>query len=173
MRFSSLLNVDSKQIKTRSFEYRGQQFSVRIPTIGEIEAFEARLRRAKDEVAQIGQIYDKRRQALAESDEVIFTDSDVLIKGISLREQAKNQYISELRIAWLFNLLVKVNDDGLGDLTYDDIAQELPMQLQTEIVDLISKAMHPEAEETKKNSLEAAPDNSTSTSWPMAGDQKI
>lgn len=172
-RFGQIFNVDTQQIKTRTFECHGQQFRVRIPTIGQIERFENYLKDAKDNKVDIAAIYQKRKEGLTPSDNVVFLEDDVMIKGISLREQAKNQYISELRITWLFNLLVKVHDDGQGDLTYADIAAELPMQLQTEIVELISKAMAPETEEVKKNSLEAAQDSSTSTSWPTAGTQTL
>ena len=173
MRFTQVLGVNTEQIKTRSFEYRGQTFKVKIPTIGQIEAFENFLKTAKNDAVAIEAIYQKRKDGLVASEQIVFTESDVLVEGKSLRELATNQHVSELRITWLFNLLVKVHDDGLGDLTYADINAELPMQLQTDIVDCISKAMVPEVEETKKNSTAAPADSSTSTSWPMAGDQTI
>lgn len=155
--------IDVEKIKTRVFEYGGHVFRVRIPTMGEINAYEEKLEAEKGNTEAINKIYLERAKGLVAGEDVEILADDIKVKGRSLKESALNEYISQIRITWLFNLLVKENDDGLGDLTYEDISADLPIQIQIEMVDLIAKTMHPDLEETKKKSTVTPPSSSDST----------
>ena len=172
-RLSNVLSINSNEIKTRAFEYHGQQFRVRIPTIGEIEQFENDLKEQSENLFDLDALYEKRKSQFEPSDDVVFKADDVWVKGQGLRSIVKAELSGRLRITWLFNLLEKKADDGLGPLTYEDIAAELPMKIQTDLIDKISKAMAPELEEVKKNSLEAPAASSTSTSSPTPAGQNV
>ena len=172
-RLSSVLSINPTEIKTRSFEYHNQVFRVRIPTIGEIEQFENDLKDLAEDKVAIDALYEKRRSQFKEDEDTVLKDDEVWVKGRALRDIVKSEYIGRLRITWLFNLFEKKNDDGLGPLTYEDIASELPMQIQTELVDLIGRVMAPELEEVKKNSLGTPAANSTSTSSPIVAGPNV
>ena len=165
-RLSAALNINAVEIKTRAFEYHGQQFRVRIPTLGEIESFESDLKVQSEDKAKLEELYQKRKDQFKEDQDVVIKDDEVWVKERPLRDIVKAEYIGRIRITWLFNLLETKVDDGLGALTYEDISEELPMSVQTDIIELISKAMSPELEEVKKNSLETPAVNSTSTALP-------
>lgn len=162
-KLSNRFNLDVEKIKTRSFTYGGHIFKVKVPLMGEINGFETRLIEEKANVAAIEAIYQERIKGLELGDKVTQTENDWIVAGRSVREAASSEHVSRVRITWLFNLLVKENDDGLGDLSYDDIAADLPIQIQVDIIERISQTLHPDPEEAKKNSGEVVQSSSVST----------
>lgn len=151
MRLGNSFNVDTQALRIKSFEYGGHTFRVKVPTLAEHEALLMKIEDVKDNQTALEEIYAKRTMGLEASESVVFQDNDVIVEGRSMREAAKNELMSQAQITGFFNLLVKEVDDGLGDLTYQDINDELPLSVQLELMKRIADAVSPNLDDAKKN----------------------
>lgn len=143
-------------IRTKTFEYGGHTFKVKIPTTAETEAMYDRIKVVPDDEAE------KRYQEMAkgfidnkdkyqDDPEVVFEDNDIKVKEYSLRQTAKNKVMTETRIVEMFRLMLpKDADFDMSQVSYQDIDEIFPLAVQLEIVDEITKLIAPNYGETRK-----------------------
>ncbi len=144
-------------IFTRSFELGGHTFKVRIPFVAEADAIYQKVNNPDDE--HINRIYSQLIEPLAAfkdktdpDSEIEFTDDDVIVKGRSMKEAAKNKAITENRVVEYIKLLVPEHPDmTLSDLTYEEVEAEFPWSVQIALIEKISEAISPGYKETRGN----------------------
>ena len=143
-------------IRTKTFEYGGHTFKVKIPTTAETEAMYDRIKVVPDDEAE------KRYQEMAKpfldnkaeyekEQDIVFEENDVKVKNYSLRETAKNKAMTENRIVEMFRLLLpKESEFDMSQVTYQDIEEIFPFSVQLEMMDEIASLISPNYGETKK-----------------------
>lgn len=141
-------------IRTKSFEIKGNKFTVRVPLASEkAEIDKSTFDISEDEVnVRYKEMTDVIRESLLSQpvDGIEITENDVIINGSSSRDNVKSLLRMERKIVKYFHLLVP-DDGSTVDFTYKDIDEELPLQLQLEIVEKISEAIEPNYREARKN----------------------
>ena len=79
-----------------------------------------------------------------------YQDNDVLIKGTSYQETAKNKVIMENRITGLFKLLVPEEQGfDMSTITYEMIEELFPFPVQLQIMEEINAVISPNYKESK------------------------
>lgn len=148
------LNIDA--IRIRGFEFNGQKLRVRVPTSIEAESLYEKTKEPSNEL--IDQKYQlivkpflEKKEEFKNNKEFVITDDDVIVQGKSMKEMAKNQAITELRIVETFKLLVSGDGGKLDDLTYEDIDQDMPLPIQLDLMRRITEIISPGYEENRKN----------------------
>ena len=143
-------------IRTKTFEYGGHTFKVKIPTTAETEAMYERIKVVPDEEAEkryqemAKPFFDNKDQYTNDPD-VVFEENDVKVKDYSLRETAKNKAMTENRIVEMYRLLLpKEAEFDMSQVTYPDIDEIFPFKVQLEMVDEIASLIAPTYGETKK-----------------------
>jgi hypothetical protein len=144
-------------IFTRSFELGGHTFKVRIPFVSEADQIYQKVNNPDE--AHIERIYKELSEpllALKDTEsidsEIQFTETDVLVKGRSMREAAKNKAMTENRVVEYIKLLVPEQPDmSLDDLTYEEVEAEFPWTVQLAMIEKISEAISPGYKETRGN----------------------
>lgn len=146
-----------QNIFTRSFELGGHNFKVRIPFVAESDKIYQKVNNPDE--AHIDRIYNQLIEPLlalknepdADS-EIQFQDNDVIVKGRSMREAAKNKAITENRVVEYIKLLVPEQPDmTLDDLTYEEVEAEFPWTVQLALIEKISEAISPGYKEARGN----------------------
>jgi len=149
MKLASALKFEDT-LRIREFELRGNKFSVRVPVTSEMEALIKRIDDISNEEYQ--KRFDKMRSNFngAEMEGIEIKDDDVIVDGNSIKDTVKSVLKMEKRIVEYFKLLVPVegNFDGV---TYEDIENEFPLQVQFELIEKISDAIQPGYKDAKKN----------------------
>ncbi len=144
-------------IFTRSFELGGHTFKVRIPFVAEADKIYQKVN--NPETAHIEKIYKEltdplmslKDQVNADS-EIEFVNDDVIVKGRSMREAAKNKAMTENRVVEYIKLLLPEHPDmTLNDLTYEEVEAEFPWTVQIALIEKISEAISPGYKETRGN----------------------
>lgn len=156
-KLSKSLGFDSKKLLTRSFEFNGQNFRVKVPLAVEAEEMykkvenppEDRVEAKFQEITK--ELYEKRDSLEELKENVKFTENDILINDKSMREMAKIQVSTEIRIVESIKLLIPVDNTDLSDITYSDIELEFPLPVQLQLVKRIAEVISPNYEENKKN----------------------
>ena len=142
----------SSLLKTKTFELGGHTFKVRIPLVKEIAEMDSRIENI--DASKIEAKYQKLSEPFRKLDEVVegltITKNDVIVDGRSCRELAKTALQSEQRVLEYVRLLVVENGD-LSEITYEDIENEFPFQIQLELVSKINEAIQPGYKESRKN----------------------
>lgn len=141
----------------RSFELGGHTFKVRIPYVEEADRMYKKIFSPDEE--QVERIYQELAEPLAkfkdmptEESEFEFLENDILIKGKSLRETAKNKVMTENRVVEYIKLLVPETPDmSLDDITYAEIEAEFPWTVQLALVEKITEAISPGYKEARGN----------------------
>jgi len=86
-------------------------------------------------------------------EDVVFTDNDILLKGTSLRETAKNKAILENRILSLIKLIMPEEEGfDMSTITYDMIEELFPFSIQIQLIEEISLVISPSYKTTKGKS---------------------
>jgi hypothetical protein len=146
---SKALKFDPLKIRTRTFEFAGQLFRIKVPTVTETDALvaswenfdENELRRQFENLSNP----IKETLALASEEEkakVIITEEDMVVEGKSLLETAKNALRIKNQVLSLFKLLIPVNpEDNFDTLTYEEIEEWLPLPIQLSLLDEMKKAI--------------------------------
>lgn len=156
-KFSKSFGINTAQLRTRKFEINGQTFNVRIPLASEAEEMFKRSENPDPEQVEIKyqaltkDLLAKKDVLTSEDSGVTFTDNDIKIGDSSMRELAKNQASTEIRIVESFKLLIPVDGTSFSDLTYDEIDAEFPLPVQLTLVKKIAEVISPSYEETRKN----------------------
>lgn len=137
-RLASAFKINDS-IRTKEFMLGGFPFKVRIPLDKELEAITQRF--------------------VSPSEEAIKARMDkmtALLKGEKLEDTGitKESVISvlqmEQKITEYFKLLIPVEGD-ISDLTYDEISEEFPLQVQIELLSKITEVIQPGYKDARKN----------------------
>ena len=154
-RLTKSLNINNDVVRIREFELNGQKFRVRVPLSNEAEAIYEKTKEpdavlVEEKYKEIADPVLPNKEELSKSEEFVFTDNDIVIKGQSMREMAKNKVVTELRILETFKLLVTADNSSLSDLTYKEIDEEFPLPIQLTILKRITEIISPGYEEARK-----------------------
>jgi len=144
-------------IFTRTFELGGHTFKVRIPFVAEADKIYEKI--SNPDEKHIEEIYSKLAEPIlkfkdsADPDsEIEYQENDILVKGRSMREAAKNKAITENRVVEYIKLLIPEDPEmKLDDLTYEEVEAEFPWTVQIALVEKISEAISPGYKETRGN----------------------
>jgi hypothetical protein len=151
------LGINPDNVRIRDFELGGQKFRVRVPLTIEAEAIFNRTQNpdeklVDDKYQEIAKpLLELREKFEAEQGDIVYTDNDIIVKEKSMREMAKAQASTQLRILETFKLLVPIDNSDMNDLTYEDINNEFPLPIQLTMVKKITEIISPSYEESKKN----------------------
>lgn len=144
-----------REILTRKFELGGHTFKVRIPLVSESDVIYKRI--MEPDAARVDEIYKQMIEPLVKfkdqtSEEFEFKDDDVLVQGRSLKEAAKIKAQTETRIVEYIKLLVpEMEGASLEDLTYADVENEWPLNVQLVLCEKIGEVISPGYKETRGN----------------------
>jgi hypothetical protein len=86
----------------------------------------------------------------AKQDNVEVTEDDVIVDGKSSKETIISIIQMEQRITEYVKLLVPVNGE-ISDLTYSEIEEVFPLQVQLELLERIMDCIQPGYKEAQKN----------------------
>lgn len=144
-------------IFTRTFELGGHTFKVQIPSIAQSDKIYQQVMNPSDDV--VDSLYQKMVEPLltfkdsaTPEDEVEYLDDDVIVKGRSMREAAKNKAMTEAKITEYIKLLVPENPENtMDDITYADVEAEFPLPIQLALVEKISEVISPSYKESRGN----------------------
>lgn len=153
-RLSSALGTGA-EFRIKKFELGGHNFRVRVPLVFESDAIHSRI--IKPDNAVIDKIYLELTKSLeefkaTENADLVFTDTDVVVSGRSMREAATNKAMMEARIVEMVRLLQ--SDDpanNLDNITYAEIELEWPLSVQRALVEKISEVISPIYKEVRGN----------------------
>lgn len=140
----------SDSLRTKTFEIKGNKFTVKVPLSQEKLAIDTSITDiTEDEVnARFLEMTEPFKDTEIEGIEK--KDDDIIVFGSSAKETARAILQLEKKITLYFKFLVP--DEGeSNDFTYEDIDAELPLQLQLEIVEKITEAIEPNYKEARKN----------------------
>ena len=141
---------DSNSLRIKSFVLGEHTFKVRVPVSKELEQMQERISAVDTEKAEAR--FQKMKDSIKQDVEgVIVSEDDVHVDGRSMRELVKTISQLENRVVEYIKLLVPPTDQTLADITYDEIEEEWPMQVQLEMIDKISDAIQPGYKEARKN----------------------
>jgi hypothetical protein len=145
--FGTKFNKDA--LRTRSFEFAGHTFKVRVPLTAESDAMFERLKTPDD--AAVEKFYKELSKDFTESsDTVQITDDDVMIDGRSLREAAKSKVLIQARITEMIRLLVPEEQGyDMSTVTYDMVDELFPFAIQMQLMELIGETVSPNYNTTK------------------------
>lgn len=146
---------DKDAVRTKTFEYNGHTFQVKIPLTVEYENLFANVQDVSEE--KVKQYYDeltkefiKNKDGLDPELGVIIKDNDIEIQGRSMMETAKSKAITENRILAMIRLLVPENKQfDMSIVTYEMVEELFPFSVQLELVELIGKTISPNYKEQK------------------------
>jgi len=148
--------LNKEALRTRKFEFNGHTFKVKVPLTVETDAISERTNNL-DEV-KLNEYYaeltkeftDNKADILDKTKDIEFTETDVIVKGRSLRETAKNKLLMETRILEMFKLLVPEEEGfDMNTITYSMIEELFPFTIQMQLLELISDTISPSYKETK------------------------
>lgn len=155
-KLTNKLGLNTDAIRIRSFEFNGQKLRVRVPTSSEAELLYEKTKEPSDELINkkyelIVKPFLGKKEELESNKDFVITNDDVVFQGKSMKEMAKNQAITELRIVETFKLLVSGDGGNLDDLTYEDIDQDMPLPIQLDLMRRITETISPGYDENRKN----------------------
>ena len=155
--FSNALgkSFNKDAIRIRSFELGGHTFRIKVPLTSDFDAMQNRIKVIDDAVVQkhydemSKPFLDHKEDFLKEGD-VEFKDDDILLKGTSLKETAKNKAITENRILELFKFIVPEEEGfDMNTITYEMIDELFPFSIQLQVLENINEVISPSYKATK------------------------
>jgi hypothetical protein len=141
----------SDSLRTKTFELAGHTFKVRVPLTREMELIQERIENIDESEFKVR--FEKMTASFKDSTElegIVVTDDDVIIEGRSTRELVKSIMQMENRTVEYIKLIVPEHDN-LDDITYKEIDEEWPFQVQLEVLNKISEAIQPGYKDSRKN----------------------
>jgi hypothetical protein len=141
------LNKDTLRIRT--FTLGGHTFKVKVPLTAETDAIYERSKvmdeaKAQKYYAELSKEFVDNKDKYADDKEVEYKENDVLIRGKSLMETARNKVLTQNRITEMVRLLVPENKDfDMSQVTYEEIDELFPFSIQLELLDEINSAISP------------------------------
>lgn len=141
---------DTNTLRVKTFTLGGHTFKVRVPLSREMDAIQEKIDTVDQDV--LASRFAKTTESFRgnETDNVIITDDDVVVDGRSSKELVKTLCLMENRITEYVRLLVP-ESGTLDDITYADIDEEWPLQVQFELIEKIVEAIQPGYKDTRKN----------------------
>jgi hypothetical protein len=156
-KFGKSFGINTAQLRTRKFEINGQAFNVRIPLATEAEEMFKKSETPDPEHIET-KYKELTKDLMAKMDVlkgkdsgVVFTDDDIKVGDNSMRDLAKSQAGTEVRIVESFKLLIPVDNSDFSNLTYEEINSEFPLPVQLTLVKKIAEVISPNYEEVRKN----------------------
>lgn len=148
-RLGSAFNLNGA-LRTKTFELGGHTFKVKVPLTSELDEMFARIIQVDENIVKerLKKMTDALTKEPIEGVEV--TKDDVIVNGASTKETVVSVLKMERKITEYIKLLVPENGD-LSELTYDDIEQEFPLQIQLELIEKITEAIQPGYKDARKN----------------------
>ena len=147
--FGKKYSIDA--LRTKTFELGGHVFKVRIPLTKEMDDIQERIK--KIDQADAKARFDSMTASFKDStglEGVVVTDDDVIIEGRSTRELVESIIQMENRTVEYIKLIVPENGT-LDDITYKEIDEEWPFQVQIEILNKITEVIQPGYKDSRKN----------------------
>jgi len=144
-------NYASDSLRTKTFELAGHTFKVRVPLTREMELIQERIENIDE--SEFKARFEKMTASFKDStalEGIVITDDDVIIEGRSTRELVKSIMQMENRTVEYIKLIVPEHDN-LDDITYKEIDEEWPFQVQLEVLNKISEAIQPGYKDSRKN----------------------
>jgi hypoxanthine-guanine phosphoribosyltransferase len=141
----------SDSLRTKTFELGGHTFKVRVPLTREMELIQERIEIIDE--SEYKTRFEKMTTSFKDStavEGIVVTDDDVIIEGRSTRELVRSIMQMENRTVEYIKLIVPEHDN-LDDITYKDIDEEWPFQVQLEVLNKISEAIQPGYKDSRKN----------------------
>ena len=148
-RLSSALKLNDA-IRTKTFEIKGNKFTVKVPLAQEKLAIDTSILDIPDEVVQAR--FEEMTKPFKDTkiEGIEHKDGDIIVFGNSAKETARSIIQLERKIESYFKFLVL--EEGVNaNFTYKEIEEELPLQLQLEVVEKIVEAIEPNYREARKN----------------------
>jgi hypothetical protein len=148
-KLSSAFNLKDS-IRIKSFELGGHTFKVKVPLNKDLEEIIKRITDIPQEI--VAARLKKMTDALTDSviDGVEIKDDDVIVDGRSTKETVISVIQMERRITEYMKLLVPENG-SIDDITYEEIDEVFPLQVQLEIIEKITEAIQPGYKDARKN----------------------
>jgi hypothetical protein len=142
-------NLNTDALRTRTFEFNGHTFKVRVPLTVESDLMFERLKSCDE--AMVEKYYLELSKDITEpSDKVQITENDVIIDGRSLRDAAKNKVLIQQRIVEMIKLLVpEENGFDMATITYAMVEELFPFAIQVQLMELIGETVSPNYNTTK------------------------
>ena len=144
-------NYASDSLRTKTFELAGHTFKVRVPLTREMELIQERIENIDE--SEYKARFEKMTASFKDStalEGIVITDDHVIIAGRSTRELVKSIMQMENRTVEYIKLIVPEHDN-LDDITYKEIDEEWPFQVQLEVLNKISEAIQPGYKDSRKN----------------------
>jgi hypothetical protein len=141
----------SDSMRTKTFELAGHTFKVRVPLTKEMELIQKRIEIIDE--SDYKTRFEKMTASFKDNtalEGVVITDDDVIIESRSTRELVRSIMQMENRTVEYIKLIVPEHDN-LDDITYKDIDEEWPFQVQLEVLNKISEAIQPGYKDSRKN----------------------
>ena len=136
-RLATAFKLDDS-IRTKEFELGGFKFKVRVPLDKELEDITKRFLSPSDEL--INARMDKMKELLGGEDPDMEINKDNVISVLRM-EQKITEYVRLL-----------VPEEGtIADITYEEISEEFPLQVQLELLNKITEAIQPGYKDARKN----------------------
>jgi hypothetical protein len=138
-------------LRTKTFELAGHIFKVRIPLTKEMDEIQERIKLVDQ--ADVQARFEKMTATFKDStaiEGVVVTEDDVIIEGRSTRELVESMIQMENRTTEYIRLLIP-ETGSLDDITYKEIDEEWPFQVQLEILNKITEAIQPGYKDSRKN----------------------
>jgi 6-pyruvoyl-tetrahydropterin synthase len=148
-RLGSAFNLNGS-LRTKTFELGGHTFKVKVPLTSELDEMFSRI--AKVDENAVKERLKKMTDALTKEpiDGVEITEDDVIVNGASTKQTVISVLQMENKITEYIRFLVPENGD-LSSLTYEEIDQEFPLQIQLELIEKITEAIQPGYKDARKN----------------------
>lgn len=156
-KFSAALGAKYEEnrmsIMTRAFVLGDHTFKVKVPSVGEMEIMNEKLKNPDQE--EIDLVY---KEITADIEglrneinfDVRFEKDDIFIGDRSMKEAAKNKVVVKYRITQYMKLIVPDSGASLDDLTYQDIEDEFPFAIQMQFMDKILEVLSPSYKEIRE-----------------------
>jgi len=136
-RLATAFKLDDS-IRTKEFELGGFKFKVRIPLDKELEDITKRFLSPSDEL--INARMAKMKALLGEESSDMELNKESVISVLRM-EQKITEYV---------RLLVP-NEGSIADITYEEISEEFPLQVQLELLNKITEVIQPGYKDARKN----------------------
>ena len=145
-------------LRVRTFEMSGHTFKVKIPLTTEYESILESIKIIDDNKAnkyydELSKEFINNKSEFEKQEDVLFTDNDVILKGTSLRETAKNKVLMENKILALIKLIVPEEEGfNMSTITYEMVEELFPLSIQIQLIDEIGNVISPSYKSIKGKS---------------------
>ena len=152
--FGSKFAENKSLLRIRRFEMGNHTFKVQVPLTSEYEAMMERIKivdeqKVNEYYVDLTKELQANKSELTEELGVVFEENDIKVQGRSMRDTAKQKYITENRIVEMIKLLVPEEGHSLETLTYAEVEELFPFPVQLELIEHITETISPSYKEIK------------------------